>query len=43
MATVEIVDRSEMTDSLREMLTLEPGKTAIVTVCLLYTSDAADE
>ncbi len=32
MATVEIVDRSEMTDSLREMLTLEPGKTAIVTV-----------
>ncbi len=32
MATVEIVDRSEMRDQLASMLTLEPEKSAIVTI-----------
>ena len=32
MATVEIVDRSEMTDTLMEMLHMEPEKTAILTI-----------
>ena len=32
MATVEIVDRSEMTDTLMDMLHVEPEKTAIITI-----------
>ena len=32
MASVEIVDRSEMTNTLSNMLTLDPEKTAIVTI-----------
>ncbi len=32
MATVEIVDRSDMTDTLMDMLHVEPEKTAIITI-----------